>query len=150
MKHEMTQWKYFVPDTPSFFTISGLCGAIQWNFSHKIMLVHLKVPLLLPVVISKWILNTWPDELASKFDVYLTWQYNPSYVGDFLCPWHWFLINFNVIRNYIQKPLCPLPCTDAYRYFRMYFVYLSICYQNFYHLPILFSFSCSSRGKLAK
>ena len=24
-------------------------------------------------------------------------------VRDFLCPWHWFLINFNVIRNCIQK-----------------------------------------------
>ena len=45
MKHEITQWKCFVPDTPSdLWPYMVLCGALQFDFSHKMMLVHLKVP----------------------------------------------------------------------------------------------------------
>ena len=40
------KWECFVPDTPSFchHMYMVMCGALQWNFSHKMMLVHLKVP----------------------------------------------------------------------------------------------------------
>ena len=33
MKHEMNQWKYFVPVTPSFCDHMLSCGALQWNWT---------------------------------------------------------------------------------------------------------------------
>ena len=56
MKHEMTQWKCFVPDKPSFW---DHIWSLQGNFSHKMTLVHLKVPYYHALTLSSNDLNRY-------------------------------------------------------------------------------------------
>ena len=100
MKHEMIQWKCFVPDTPSFCDHMASCGALQENFSHKMTLVNYRTLTLSSDYMSPNrktpLMLTFNIILARKLDVFRNIIWN-------CCDLFWCMMILNNISRFVTN-----------------------------------------------